>query len=380
MKRILHLIKGLGRGGAEQLVVSAIRYGDRSRFSCEVAYLLPAKDAFVPELDVMGVPVHCLQGAGNVTWVGRLRDLVREHGVDLLHVHSPYPAALARATLAPSLPIVYTEHNVWDRYRKATYWGNLLTFGRNDHVFAVSEHVRRSVVRPPWLPYPRMPRVETLYHGADPEALSSAATTDGVRSEFGIPDGVPLVGTVANFKSHKGYPYLLEAAQTVCRVLPDARFLLVGTGPRLDREQRDAKELGLDETVVFTGFREDALRLMAALDLFVLPSLQEGLSIALIEAMGLGRPAVVTNVGGLPEVVEDGAQGLVVPPANSRALAEAILTILADQELRRNMGERARLRAANFDIRRAVRRMEEVYEDLDSGAHRTHEAGGSSSE
>ena len=363
MKRILLLIKGLGRGGAERLLVDAIRYGDRSRFSYEVAYLLPAKDALVAELETMAARVHCLHGARNVLWMARLRRLVRQRHIDLLHAHTPYPAAIARVGLPRTLPIVYTEHNQWDRYRWPTYWGNAVTFGRNNHVFAVSEHARASAAYPRPLRFMRMPVMETLYHGPDPAALGPVVP-DGVRAEFAIPEGAPLVGTVANFKDHKGYPYLLEAARTVQQAMPEVRFLLVGVGPTLKDRERQARNLGLGGSVVFTGFREDALRLMAALDVFVLPSLKEGLSIALIEAMALGRPTVVTDVGGLPEVVEHGVQGLVIPPADSRALARAVVTLLEDGGLRRRMGDRARCRAAEFDIRKAVRRIEEVYDAL----------------
>src|SRR5438034_10921725 len=138
MRRVLHLIKGLGRGGAEQLLVSAVRNGDRSRFVYEVAFLLPAKNAFVPELRAIGISVHCLTGAANLWWPYRLREIVHGRRVDLVHIHSPYPAAFARLAVGHRVPVVYTEHNIWSRYRTATYWANVLTYGWNRHVFAVS--------------------------------------------------------------------------------------------------------------------------------------------------------------------------------------------------------------------------------------------------
>src|SRR5262245_59599939 len=131
MRNILLLIKGLGRGGAEQIVVSSARFGDRSRFRYRVAYLLPTKSAFVGELERDGIPVTCLKGGTGLALAGGLRKLVADQGVDLVHVHSPVVAIPARLGLSSSTPIVYTEHNVWERYRRATYWGNLLTYGRN---------------------------------------------------------------------------------------------------------------------------------------------------------------------------------------------------------------------------------------------------------
>lgn len=363
MTRVLQLIKGLGRGGAEQLVVSAVRYADRDAFDCEVAYLLPHKDALVPELEELQVPVHCLEGAGNLSWVPRLRDLIRSRGVDLVHAHSPYPAAFVRLSVSPGLPIVYTEHNVWDRYRPATRWANMATFARNNWVFAVSDQVRASIAYPRGFRALRRPPSETLYHGPDPGALAEVCP-DGVRAELGIPPDVPVVGTVANFKGHKGIPHLLRAARVVADRIPGIRFVLVGTGP-LERQRREeASRLGLDGTAIFTGFRGDAIRMASAFDVFVLPSLKEGLSIALLEAMALGKPVVVTNAGGLPEVVSDGVEGLVVPPANPAALAQAILRLVGDDDLRGRCGDAARLRASAFDVRRAVHRIESVYREL----------------
>ena len=364
MKRILLLVKGLGKGGAEQLLVGAIRYGDRATFHYEVAYLLPWKDDLVDELTGLGVTTHCLRGSRSLKWVGRLRRLVLEREIDLVHVHSPYPAAAVRLVVPGSVPVVYTEHNLWARYRAPTYWSNLLTFQRNQHVFAVSDHVRRSISYPRPLKRLRMPPVETLYHGIDHEPLRTAARADGIRESMGIPEGVPIVGTVAHLKPHKGHRDLLEAASLVRGRYPDVRFVLVGRGPLEGTLRQRARELGLDGTITFTGFRDDALSVVTTFDVFVLPSHHEGLPLALVEAMALGKPPVVTRVGGNPEVVRQGQDGLVVEPADPKALAEAIFSLLDDERWRRRMGEAAQERAASFDIRKAVPRIEQVYQGI----------------
>jgi glycosyltransferase involved in cell wall biosynthesis len=173
-----------------------------------------------------------------------------------------------------------------------------------------------------------------------------------------------VVGSIANFKAAKDHATMLEAAARVRAALPSVRFLLVGQGPLEPQVRRLATELGLDGTVIFAGFRTDAQRLVAGLDVFALSSTYEGLPIALIEAMSLGRPAVVTRVGGVPEVVTDGAQALLVPPRDPAALADGLLRLLGDPELRARMGTAARARSLDFDIRKAVRRMEQVYAEL----------------
>lgn len=364
MKGILHLIKGLGRGGAEQLLASAAPYMDPARFEHHVAYLIPHKNLLVPDLLEAGMAVHCLGGGRRGAWVGRLRTLVRDHEIALVHSHSPYMAVGCRLGLGRRVRHVHTEHNVWESYHPATRWGNMLTFPRNDHVFAVSEHVRTSVRYPRALRFLRLPTLETLYHGLDPAALSRWGDSNGIRSELGLPPETPLFGTVANFRPQKGHRDLVRAAAHVREAIPEARLLLVGQGPAEADVRQQVRDLGLEDTVLFLGQRDDAPRVAGSLDVFVLPSLFEGLAIALIEAMALGRAAVVTGVGGLGEVVRHGENGLVVPPGEPRALADAIVTLLRDGSLRRRLGEGARHRAADFDIRRAVKRVLEVYEEL----------------
>jgi glycosyltransferase involved in cell wall biosynthesis len=362
MDGVLIVIKGLGRGGAEQLLASGVPYLDRQRYRYRFAYLLPWKDSLVAELEAAGLPVHCLDGGG-AGWVGRLRALLRRERIRLVHVHSPVAAAGARLVAGRGVRVVYTEHNVWSRYHRATWAANLATFPRNDHVFAVSDMVRASVRYPGPLRLLPMPPVETLHHGLDP-ATAGGFQADGVRAELGIPQDAPVVGSVANFKAAKDHATLLRAAALLRQAVPELRLLLVGQGPLEAETRRLAAELGLQGAVVFAGFRTDARRLAAAFDVFALSSTYEGLPIALIEAMALGRPAVVTRVGGTPEVVSDGAQGLLVPPRDPAALAAALLRLLGDPGLRASMGAAARSRALEFDIRKAVRRMEQVYADL----------------
>ena len=362
--RVLLLIKGLGRGGAEQLVVNAAEYGDTSRFDYHVAYLLPWKDAFVPELRALGIPVTCLEGGRGLSWIARLRRLIRAWEIDVVHVHSPYVAALVRCSVGRRYSLVTTEHNVWDRYHRATFWANASTFPRNDHVFAVSDEVRHSIRYPKGLGFLRTPPVETLHHGIDVERVSAAPDATGVREELGIGDDAPVVGTVASFKPHKGHEYLLQAAAHVVKVRPDVRFVLVGDGPRRDDLKREAARLGVDGAVVFAGFREDRLRFVRTFDVYAMASLHEGLPLALLEAMALGCPPVATRVGGINAVIDDAVNGFIVEPRDPATQAQRIVSLLKDAPLRARVGAAARERAAAFDVRSAVRRIEDVYSGL----------------
>jgi glycosyltransferase involved in cell wall biosynthesis len=169
---------------------------------------------------------------------------------------------------------------------------------------------------------------------------------------------------VGNFRIDKGHRFLLDAAVRVQREIPEVRFVLVGLGPLEEDVRSRTRELSLERSVVFAGYREDAPRIAGASDVFVLPSVQEGLPIALLEAMVQGIPPVVTRVGGVPEVVRDKLDGLVVAPGDPDSLAEGILALIRDPSRRRVLGASARQRAIGFDIRRTVVRIEEIYEEL----------------
>jgi glycosyltransferase involved in cell wall biosynthesis len=362
---VLILIKGLGRGGAEQILASAAPHLDTTRFEYRAAYLLPWKDSLVKDLDDAGVRTVCLGDPPRISWPARLHRLITEERIDIVHAHSPVPASIARLLLVRrGIKMVYTEHNVWERYHPLTRSANASTFGLNDHVFAVSDHVRDSVRYPSALSRLPMPVVETLYHGIDPDSIDLWTTRNGVRDELGIAEDTPVVGTVANFKTHKRLDLMLRAADLVRRDIPDVRFVFVGKGPTEAEVHQMARALHLDQTVLFAGFREDAPRVVTSFDIFALSSEYEGLSIAVIEALALGKPVVVTSVGGLPEVIRDGVEGSVVPPGDHRALAARIVQLLRDPKLRDRMGAAGRVRAEAFDIRRSVSRMESVYEEL----------------
>jgi glycosyltransferase involved in cell wall biosynthesis len=363
VNRVLLLIKGLARGGAEQLLASAAPHMDRTRHGFEIAYLLPERNEMVPELEAAGLRVTCLNGARGMGWTSRLRKLIRERRIDIVHAHSPYAAALARVALPRGIPFVYTEHNVWQRYHPATRAANVLTFPRNDHVFAVSEEVRRSIRYPFGLKFLHTPPVETLYHGPGILPSPNGAAAGEIRHQLGIPMDAPLVGTVANMKPFKGHKNLLRAATIVRGTLPSARFVVVGQG-QLESDVRGmALDLDLADTVTFTGYRDDAPTIMSALDVFALPSEYEGLPIALLEAMSLGTASVATRVGGVPEVIDEGA-GVLVPPHDPKALADAIVDLLVHPSRRKEIGEAGQRRASRFDIRAAASRMQVVYGEL----------------
>jgi glycosyltransferase involved in cell wall biosynthesis len=363
--RVLWLTKGLGRGGAERLLVSAAERLDRSRFEVEVAYLLPWKDAMVPDLERLSVPVHCLGASQtlDMRWISRLRRLVRHREIDLVHTHMPYAALGARTISSPRLPIIHTEHNTWETYRVVTRWANRLTYSRNAAVIAVSHAVAASI-RPAPFVYP-WPPVHVIHHGA--ELSSACASTQESRERARITLGLPLdalvVGSVGNFTPKKDYRTLLEATARAVRRHRGVRLVLVGSGPLERSLSETARSLGLADRAVFAGSRDDVAELYPAFDVFALSSQNEGLPISLLEAMAAGVPCVATSVGGVPEVIHNGNEGLLVPAGNANALADALSALLGAPDVREGAGARAAETARRFDITEAVHRIEDVYQE-----------------
>ncbi len=365
---MLWLVKGLGPGGAERLLVAAAAHHDHHRFAITCAYLLPWKAQLVPELEALGVATRCLdvRDERDVRWAGRLHHLLREEPVDILHAHSPYPAGIARLVVA-ALPAgrgrgwCTRSTTPGTASPTPTRWLNASTMRRDAADLAVSELVRTTV--PPRL----RARTEVVVHGVDLDDVRGHADRDGARAELGIGPDEIVVGTVANFRAQKDYPNLLAAAVILRDRGVPVRVLAVGQGPLEAEIRAEHHRLGLGDRVVLLGERADAVRVMSVCDLFVLASSNEGLPVAVMEALALGLPVVGTDVGGMTEAV-DASDGILVPPRDPRALAGAIAELAAAPERRTRLAEGARRASARFDIRRTVARIEAIYTDVASPA------------
>ena len=182
-----------------------------------------------------------------------------------------------------------------------------------------------------------------------------------VRRALGIPADAPLLGTVSRLVPVKGLIHLVAAIPEILRRCPRAHLALAGDGEERELLAAQAAALSVADRVHFLGFRDDVPAVIGALDLFVLPSLNEGLGKVLVAAMALGVPIVATKVGGVPEVVEDGRQGLLVPPADPAALAKAAITLLEDRAAAAAMGAAGRARAERFSADVMLARLAALY-------------------
>ncbi len=360
--RVLWVVKGLGPGGAERLLAVHAGRANHDDFDIECVYVLPHKDHLVADIEAEGVPTRCLsQTERDWRWPVRLAALVRNGNWDVIHVHSPVAGSVARLATR-SLPrarrpvVVATEHNSWASHRRPTRWANRLTSRWNDATFAVTNEARAS------LSGPTATSAVTLSHGIDVERVAALASQrHAVRAELGLDPDAIVIGTVANFRPQKDYPNLVAAARRVCDADPSIRFVAVGQGPGEADTREMVTALGLDDQVMLTGYRPDATRVMAAVDVFVLASRWEGLPVAVMEALALGLPIVATSVGGVAETFTDGVDARLVPANDPAALASALNAVVNDPALRTQLRAASTARSEEFDAQRAIDTIETSY-------------------
>jgi glycosyltransferase involved in cell wall biosynthesis len=210
-------------------------------------------------------------------------------------------------------------------------------------------------------------KVRTLYSGIDLSVTQSELDGRAIRQMIGVPDEAILLGTVANLFPRKGYEVMLRALPAIVRAVPRVHYVIVGSdennyGGRLVQL---AQELKVADRVHIVGFQDPVQPFLASLDLYVHPALMEGFGIAVVEAMAMGKAVVATTAGGLPEVVEDGVTGLLVPPDNPDSIAVALQALLSDPVRRQQMGRAGRRRVfEQFDLNSSVEALQQLYEHL----------------
>jgi sugar transferase (PEP-CTERM/EpsH1 system associated) len=290
----------------------------------------------------------------DVSVLFRLARIMRRVRADVVHTHNFAP--LIYGTLSGRVsgtPMINTRHG------RAALATHRFIWSLTDRVVAVSEDARRELLK-----YNRIaPRkVSVVLNGVDVAAFAAPEVNPSqVRCDLGIAPDARVFGIVARLAPEKDHVTLLEAFRIVAAQGP-SHLVIVGGGPLESALRRRAHELGVSQAVHFLGFRSDIPQLLRALDVFVLSSTMEGVSLTLLEAMAAGLPIVATHVGGNPEVVLDNETGLLVPPENATALAQAMITLLTDLERAKRFGAAGRERAIRvFDIDRMVNAYVDLY-------------------
>jgi L-malate glycosyltransferase len=297
----------------------------------------------------------------------RLSRIVKQLKPEIIHAHDPHGVAMAALALSMSTQLVkpplVASRRVDFRLR-----GNSLSrwkYRQVDCFVCASEAIRQMLLAD-GIPEGR---AVTVHEGIDLERVD-AAPPAALREELWLPHHAPIVGNVAALVPHKGQKHLIEAAALVVRQVPDARFVIAGEGELRPSLERLIKDRHLEKHVFLAGFRPDVLSLHKAFDIFAMSSVTEGLGTSLLDAMASGKPVVATRAGGIPEVVADGETGMLVPPRDHQAMADALVTLLTDEPLRRKMGEAGLdLARRRFSAERMVRDTLRLYKRVAMHPH-----------
>ena len=353
--RVYQFITPSQIGGAEVHVIALCR--KLAARGHHVTAVCPRGRPLVTELRHHGIDLWAPRTTGKFDplTLARLAARLRRDRVDVLHTHLSTGSLIGSlAARLAGVPAVATVHGLNRR----------TCFNYARRVIAISQAVRRNLIEQ-GLPDSR---VTVIYNGVEWQRYREVPHAGALRAELGFSADDLVIGAVGRLGPEKGHFYLIEATALAARAGLPLRLLIVGEGRQRQVLEDTAHRCGIAERVTFAGFQRDVRPYQAAMDIFCLPSLKEGLSLSALEAMAVGKPVIASRVGGTPEVVIEGESGMLVEAANATALAEAILALARDPQRARRMGEAGRVRVERyFDLERMVDQIEEVYGQMAAG-------------
>lgn len=367
--RVLIVTTAAAGGGVEQHLLSLVHGLDRQRFQVSVAAPAAFLEKFESQLATAGARVYpvSVENPFDVGGVRRLWALYRSVLPEIVHLHL-FRAALVGAPLAKlaGVRVVIETCHVREAWRhrgfKASFAIDRLVGRSVDHFIAVSESVRDFVVLTKG--YDRQ-KVRVIRNGRDLSAFRPAGPdVEMARRALGLDANTPTIGVIGRLDAQKGHRYLVSALPAILATTPHLRVVFVGEGPLRDDLRAQADRLGVANVITFAGFHYDVRPWIAAMDVVVLPSLYEGLPLVVIEALGMAKGIVATAVDGTQEVVRNEQTGLLVPPADSDALAIGIVRLLTDAAFRDRCGQQGRAWVEqHFDVKQMIKDTEQAYAD-----------------
>ena len=343
---IMHIIFSLGIGGAEKLAFDMIASLSRQSFR-PIAVCIGPDGPLGTMFRESGVPLYHRQNIPGQTRNGILwlREVIAREKVTVIHAHqyNPLYYSLLAALWTPRLNLVYTEHGRIhpERFNWKRYFTNPLFALRINHIVSISGSTRVAMAHYDNLP---LRRIEVIHNGIDIASLNPQFDQQQKRRSLGIGEKSRIIGTASRLEEIKNLPMMLRGFKRVLENSPDTVLVIAGQGDQGGGLQALAEELGIAGQVRFLGLRSDLPELFALIEVFLLVSFTEGISITLLEAMGSGVPAVVTRVGGNPEVVVEGVTGYFVEVDDDAGLADRVLALLNDREEAARLGEAGRER------------------------------------
>ncbi len=357
---VLHLSTSSGPGGAERMISTLTAALNQGQFRIIVGLFRPGW--LQEECEALGVRTSVMPLAGrfNVQWFRACFRLLRRERVALIHAHE-FSAILCGWIVAmlAGVPFVATVHGknyFWEKLRRRVAYRLV---SRQGTMVVVSQDLKRFVCDKVGV---AEKRVQVIYNGVAPAQTVSDEEVWKCKAELGVLGCYPVLGVVGSLYPVKGHRFFLEAMPELLRRWPQARLLVIGRGELDVALKEQAQQLAIGANVHFLGMRQDVPRLLSVLDAFVLPSLSEGLSLALLEAMASGKPVVATLVGGNPELIDHGRTGFLVQPENANDLAANLVKLLSDPGMMQQFGRQAAGRVQqHFSMGQMVDRYRNLY-------------------
>jgi len=372
---LLYVFDNMEFGGGERVFAQIINRLSEKKYSIMVACL--PTGAFIEKVKRSGVQVKSvdMRNRFNLGVILQLAGLMKRERVDIVHSQGARADFFARmAAKLAGVPVVVStvpmpvEGFDVNPIRKLIY----MVFNRFserfvDRFMVVSDALQKLMIEKRGI---ESQRVVKIYNGIelDEYCISDEEIVYGrsrFRKESGLGDDVPVIGVIGRLVWQKGFEYFIEAVPGVLKKNPEALFLIVGEGELKDELKAKSKKLGLENKIIFTGFMDDVKDVLASVDIFVMPSLLEGLPMTLLEAMAMKKPIVAASIEGIMEILENDVSGLLVPPRDTKALAEAITYMLTHKDKALQMGSAAsKIVTERFGVDIMVQKVEEVYEEL----------------
>ena len=360
---VIHLVEELTIGGLEKILTTIVLNLDKKKYNVSV-WCLREGGFFADKLVKEGIDVKILHisTSRNPLSIYKLYRFLKSHKFDIIHTHAYSAGTIGRmsAFLAGVPVIISHNHSVYDYYGKfynlVEWFLSLIT----DRVICISEVVNGFANKTQRI---NSKKLITIHNGIDDVCDLTEKSSSDLKKELGIPINHPVICTISHMEEHKGLKYLLEAASLLLQSKNDVSFLLVGEGVLKKELKILCADLKIEKNVIFAGEQSDISEILSLSDIFVLPSLREGLPLTILEAMACGKPVIATNVGGIPEIVKDGENGILVYPKDPETLYMAMNELLGDREKREKMGRIGkRVCDESFRTKTMVEKVEDLYD------------------
>ncbi len=370
---ILHLIYSWKTGiyGAERIVLKLVSNLSKSKFNCVVVTIKHSKKDKIPllkELNKNGIVTDSLilKGRFDITSVVRCKNLLKKYKAEILHCHG-YKAdiiGLFTGILLPKIKLVATLHGWWAResFKLKFYeFLDLFAVKRFDRIIVVSKAIQATLLSKRFF----KGKLELIHNGVEISRFIDEKNSESLKARLKINKEDKVIGLVGRLGKEKGHIYLLEAMPDIIEQFPKVKVIILGEGILENELKTYAKKLKISDKLMFLGFKKDMVRFYALMDVFVLPSLSEGLPVALLEAMVARKAIVATNVGGIPSVIKNMETGILIEPKNSNLLVKAISKVLNNKNLAFQLAVNARrIAECTFSIDAMIKKYEKVYCDM----------------